>query len=139
MKIILHQNNTYVVRFDRGEEVMEGLQRFCEERNIEAGSFSAIGAAKEFTVSYYDVARKEYKDKHITEGYEIVGVLGNVTRMENKTIIHAHGCFSDVNMQVVAGHIKKLVVAATCEVSLHAVPGTIKRTYSPEIGLNLME
>ena len=139
MKIILQHNKTYVLRFDRGEEVIEGLQRFCEEQNIEAGSFSGIGAAQALTLLYYDVAKKEYHDKRSTEGHEIVSLLGNVAKMEGKTIIHAHGCFSDADMHAIGGHVKELVVAATCEVVLETIERAIERKYSPEIGLNLMD
>lgn len=139
MKIILKDNRRYVLRFDKGEELIEGLISFCEAEKIEAGWFFGIGAVSEINVSHYDVDSKKYSDKEYKEKLEIISLLGNIAKMENKTIIHAHASFSNPEMEVVAGHVKKMIVGPTCEIFLIKLDGKIDREYSDEIGLNLMK
>lgn len=138
MKTILHDNGTYILRFDRGEDVIEKLRRFCEEENIQAGSLTAIGAVQEIELAFYDVDTQEYLSTTFTEKLEIASVVGNVSRLESDIVIHAHGVFSDAKMDTHAGHINRMIVAATCEVVLRKLGGVIERAHSDEIGLNLM-
>ena len=139
MKIILKDNNTYVLSCSRDEEIMSEIKKFAEKNNIEAASFSIIGAAKEVELAWYDVDIKEYTTKTFTEKLEIVSMTGNVGVMDKDTIVHSHGVFSNKEMQTMGGHINKVVVAAACEITLEKLEGAIKREYSKEIGLNLME
>ena len=145
MKIILKDDGKYVLRFDKGEELLEELIKFAEAEKIEAGWFLAIGAVSEITLSHYDLDAQKYSDKDYKEKLEIASLSGNIAKMKNKeigaekVIIHAHGSFSNPKMAVVAGHIKKLVVGPTCEVFLVKLDGKIERAYSDEIGLNLMK
>ncbi|PIP24007.1 MAG: DNA-binding protein [Candidatus Nealsonbacteria bacterium CG_4_10_14_0_2_um_filter_38_17] len=139
MKIILKENNKYIIRFDRNEEIIESLTNFCKEKNIKTGFFWGIGAAKEVDLEHYDIDKKEYSGKLIEEKLEIVDLVGNIAIMEGKIIIHFHGSFANSNLQLIGGHIKKLVIAATCEILLEVFEGKVERKYSEEIGLNLME
>ncbi|MFH1451037.1 MAG: PPC domain-containing DNA-binding protein [bacterium] len=139
MKIIKKENNVYMLRFDRGEELINGLAEFCESEQIRAGFFTAIGAAREVSLSWYDIDAKEYSDKEVIEKMEIIGMTGNIAEMEGKNIIHCHASFSDNRMAVMAGHVKRLVIAATAEVVLHKMEGVLEREHSEEIGLNLFK
>ena len=139
MEIILHDKKKYVLRFDKGEELVEGLIKFCEGEKIEAGWFFGIGAVSEIIISHYDVDTKKYSDKEYKEKLEIVSLLGNIAKKDNETIIHAHGSFSNPEMQVSAGHVKKLIVGPTCEIVLEKFDGKLEREYSDETGLNLMK
>lgn len=138
MKVILHEGDKYFLRFDSGEEVLGMMANFCLENKIEAGSWNAIGACAEVMISYYDLETKEYIDLNLKEDLEIISVTGNVAKMADKTVIHAHGCFSNRQMEPKAGHIKKLVVSATCEVALFVFKGKIERASNEKVGLNLI-
>ena len=37
--------DTYVIRLDKGEEIISSLQAICEKENIRLGSVEGIGAA----------------------------------------------------------------------------------------------
>ncbi len=139
METILKEDNKFILRFDKDEEVINGLVSFCNESSITAGFFSGIGACKEVELSSYDVDKKEYFSKSFQEKLEIVSLTGNVAKMEEKTIIHCHGSFSDPNMELIGGHVKKLIVSATCEILLILFDGKIERKYSKDIGLNLLD
>lgn len=127
MKVITTHENTYFLRFDKDEDLMEKLKVFCEKENIEAASFTGIGAGSKAVLGYYDLKKKAYTDKQVSGDFEIVSLVGNVSKLKEQTIVHAHACLSDETMRTVAGHVKKLVVSVTCELSLQALPSKIER------------
>ncbi len=138
MTIMLQSNDTYVLRFDKGEEVIAGLVAFAKENELTAGVFNAIGACSEVTLAFYDLENKKYLDHTISEDHEIVSVTGNISRMDENPIIHAHGVFSDRNMTTRGGHIKAITVSATCEVTITELIGNLTREFDEETGLNLL-
>ena len=77
MKEVLKDGQIYILRFDRGEEVLAGLISFARQSNIHAGTFSGIGAAERVTLSYYDFDKKEYLDTEIRE-VEVASLNGNL-------------------------------------------------------------
>lgn len=139
MKVVFGEENKYVLRFDRGEEVMDGLRKFCESENITAGSFSGLGAASEVVISWYNTNRRAYSDRKFSEIMEIASLAGNVAKFQDQIVIHAHGSFSDYEFQTFSGHVKKLVVSATCEITLEQLPGVLNREPDEATGLNLLQ
>lgn len=139
MKEVLKEKNKYILRFDSGDEVIGVLKNFCKKENIKSGFFSAFGACGELTLAYYSLDEKKYEEKDVKERLEIVSLTGNIAKMDDEIIVHAHGLFSDLNMQVRGGHIKKLVVSATCEMFLTVFDDYIKRGYDESTGLNLIK
>lgn len=139
MQVILTDANTSILRFDNGEDIMERLLTYAEEHTINGAVFSIIGATKEITIAYYNLQEKKYQDKTFTEDMEIVSVTGNIGRMDGKPIIHAHGVFSDSDYQTHGGHLKKLVVSATGEVTLTSLRGELNRSFDETTGLNLLK
>src|SRR5688572_17949068 len=139
MKVITRDSTTALIRFDKGDDVIELLKQFCTENNIQAASFTALGLAREVELAYFEVGSKDYLKKTFTEELEIASVVGNVGTFEGEAFVHAHGVFSDRNMAAKAGHVTKLVVGATCEVTLAILPGELAREYSEEIGLKLLK
>jgi hypothetical protein len=138
MKIILHDGKKYVLRCDRYEDVIEELKKFCRAKKINAAGFWAIGAAAEVELAHYDVDKKRYSNKVLRQKLEIDSLIGNIAMMDGRVIIHAHGVFSDLAMQAAAGHVNRLIVAATCEIFLDVSKGKIRRQYDKETGLNLI-
>ncbi len=139
MRLISDQNDLCLIRFDRGEEVVSELSTFCAERKIQSASFTAIGAARRVVLAYYNLSEKKYEDHAVAEETEIVSVIGNVARMNKDTLIHAHGVFAKRDLTTIGGHIKKLVVSATCEVTLRKLGNLpILRQFDDKTGLNLL-
>lgn len=127
-----------VLRFNRGEEFIATLKDFCRKEKIQGGWFFGLGAISKVELAFYNLTEKKYYDRIITEALEVISLMGNIAVMDKGTIIHVHGVFSNKQMKTIAGHINKLVVAATLEVYLTKLP-KIEREYSEKIGLNLMK
>jgi hypothetical protein len=129
--------NTYLVRFDRGEEIVEKLKKLCEDEQIRLGRVEAIGAADEAVIGVYDLARKEYHTETIREFAEITGLNGNITAMDGKPYIHLHATLADQHHQVRGGHVIGMRVGATCEMFVTVFDGAVDRRKDEELGINL--
>ncbi len=139
MEGILKNENVRILRFDKGEEVISSLVSYCQKKKIPAGHFTALGGCQKVIISHYDLYEKKYLDRVIEEGLEIIGITGNIAQMKNKHIVHAHGSFAGKDFKVLGGHIKELIVSATCEVHLTALSEKIERGFHEETGLNLLK
>lgn len=139
MKTILKENTTFVLRFDKGEELFSSLCAFCKENHIASGSFFAIGATEKIVISFYDGINKKYLDKTIDSELEIIALNGIIALLDNVVMSHAHGSFSFPDMTLLGGHMKELYVGSTTEVVLTSFTGVIVREFNEDIGLNLMK
>ncbi len=139
MKTVLKSGQKYIIRIDKGEEVISSLEKFCQKEKVKAGFFRGLGAAAKGELRYYSLKDKRYYNKKFGgKTMEILSLLGNVAEMKGKTVIHAHIVLGNEKMQPIGGHVSALVVGPTCEIYFEKLPGKIERKYSQEIGLNLM-
>ncbi len=129
----------YVVRLERGEEIVAALKDFCTRQNIRLGSVSGIGAADNVTLGFFEPKTKEYTEKKIKENHEIAPLAGNITTMNGEVYLHLHISLGDKNFTAHAGHLKSAVVSATCEIFIHTFDGIVEREFDKDIGLNLMK
>jgi uncharacterized protein len=88
MKKILEEKNRYVIRFDKDDEVIAELKKFCAENAISAGYFSGIGAIKKLGLSFYDLKTKSFIDKELEKDLEIASLTGNIAKKGDETMIH---------------------------------------------------
>lgn len=129
--------NTYMVRIDLGEDIVESLKRFCEEENIRLGRVEAIGAADHALIGVYDLEKKEYYPEKLDGFMEIASLNGSVTSMDGKPYIHLHATLADQNHAVHGGHVLEMRVGATCEMFVTALDGEVTRRKDEELGINL--
>ncbi|HEV8601740.1 MAG TPA: PPC domain-containing DNA-binding protein [Patescibacteria group bacterium] len=139
MKIILQEGNQYVLRFERGEELIEGLKQFCEEQKITAGFFVGLGACSYLKLAFYNLLTKQYEEREFNETLEIASLTGNVAVLNEQLIIHAHGTFSDKTLVAIAGHVSKLIIGGAGEIKFDKFDTTMKRKSDAITGLNLLE
>lgn len=129
--------NTIVARIDRGEEILTALQEIAEAEDIRLASISALGATNDFTVGVYNVDEKQYHANDFKGNFEIVSLTGTVNTMDGRFYAHLHMSAGDEKGQVFGGHLNRAVVSAVCEMVITVIDGTVDRSFSPEIGLNL--
>jgi len=130
--------NTFVIRLDKGEEIMEALRKFCYLLAIASGSFTAIGAVEKATISFFEPEKKKFSSKEFTGNYEIVSLTGNISQMRREPYLHCHVIISDNAFCVFGGHLKTAIVSTTCEIILMKLPVVVERKYNDDIGLNLL-
>lgn len=109
----------WLVRFDKGEKLVEGLSRLAKEENVKGAWIVGLGAAQSAELGFYDLEAQEYEWKKFDQLMEITSLQGNVAWQDDEPVLHIHGTFADKSMQAVGGHVKELIVGGTCEVLLH--------------------
>lgn len=131
--------DTYFIRLERKEKIIESLKEFCAKNNVKCGYFFGIGALEEVELAHYIVNNKKYTSKILKQPLEIVNMSGNIAEMNNEVYLHCHITLSDEKMRAIAGHLKEGTISATCEIVLIGSKSRIDRKYDETIGLNLME
>ena len=129
----------YVVRIDRGEELVEALEKFCEESGVELALVFGIGAMDHAVVGLFDVESKEFHKKTLTGPHEITSVLGNITVKDGKTYLHLHVNLADSNHNVFGGHLVSARISATFEAVVLVLDGKVTRKFDAGLGLNLLD
>ena len=129
--------DTYVVRMDRGEEILACLTKLAEAEDIRLASVDALGAVDHAVVGAYDVPTRTYHKKTFDEPMEISNLCGTVTRMDGAVYLHLHATLCGMDLTAKGGHANELRVAATCEMIVRTLPGEVGRRLDPEVGLNI--
>jgi len=131
----------WVLKLERGDEVITDLTEFCARQGIQAATFHGIGAVENFDIGYYDLGKKEYFFRHEPRIHEVASMNGNVALVDGKPFIHAHAVLSatDETCATVGGHIKRATVAVTLEVFLTPLPTSLSRSLDDAIGLKLLD
>jgi hypothetical protein len=129
----------YLVRLDRGEELMSTLGRFLAEKDVRCGALTAIGAVENPELGLFTMATKEYKRRRFAGEYEIAALTGNVSTLEGRPFAHLHALLSAEDCSVVGGHLFEAVVAVTCEIDLAVYSGEVKRRRDEATTLNLLD
>lgn len=127
----------YVVRFERGEELVESLKKFCENNDITLASIIGLGATNKIVLGLFKSKEKEYLSKEYTGDYEISSLLGNISEKEGEVYLHIHANISNENGEVFGGHLSSAVISATFEAVIEKIEGQVERYFDEEIGLNL--
>lgn len=140
MKKILTKSNSAIIILERGEELIESLDMFAREEKLSGAWLSGLGAASDMTIGYYDLEAREYVWRDVDEGIvEVLGLTGNYSNIDGKPLWHIHGNFSGTDLKAFGGHIKKMRVGLTCEISITYLDTPLGRKYDDETGLNLID
>ena len=132
--------DTYVVRIQRGEEILEQLTALCKAENIRLASIEGLGAAGRVTVGCYNVEEKHYyKSTYEGSTFEITSLTGNVSEMNGEPYLHIHISFAGEDNVGRGGHLNEAVIAATAEIFVRVIDGHVGRAKDPVTGLNLYD
>ncbi|MBS7009487.1 PPC domain-containing DNA-binding protein [Anaerostipes sp.] len=131
--------NHYVIRLEKGEEIVAKMKELCEKENVKLASLSGIGAVNKVTAGLFKTKEKKYVSKTYEEDMEIVSLGGNVSCMNGETYLHFHISVANEAGEVRGGHLTEAYISATGELILTEIEGSADREYSEEIGLNLFK
>ncbi len=130
---------TFVVVFDKGEEVSEGLAHFATEHHISAAQLTAVGGFSGAVLGYFDRERKEYLKIPVEEQVEVLSLLGDIALKPDGTPqVHAHVVVGRVDGTTRGGHLLEARVWPTLEVVVTDSPRHLRRTFDPDSGLALI-
>jgi len=131
--------NKYIIRIDKGEEIVDNLKIFCEKEQITLGWITGIGAVNKATIGLFKTDSKIYQTTELRGDYEITSLVGNISRMDGKVYLHLHINLSDINYNVFGGHLNSAVVSGTGEFIVESIEGQVNRQFDKEAGLNLYQ
>ena len=128
-----------VVRLEPGEDIIKSIEKIVSEHKLLSGELSLIGAVSKVHLGYFDLHEKVYKDFTIDEDLEIVSCVGNISRLDDGYVVHAHVVASDVNGKCYAGHLMEgCEVSVTIEIVITEFR-EMKRARDEATGLNLLD
>ena len=130
---------TFVVVFDKGEEVVEGLTMFAGRERLHASHITAIGAMSDVTLGYFDRGSRQYQKIPLGEQVEVLSLLGVVTLDGEKPKLHAHIVVGTRDGSARGGHLLEGHVWPTLEVVVEESPRHLQRRTDPESGLALID
>lgn len=135
---MVNPTKPFILVVDKGENVIDALLHCAHTMNIKAASLSGLGATGDVSVAFYHLDTKEYAIKEFTGDFELVSLTGNIAKHEGKPVVHIHAAMGNEDYSLFGGHIMKMIVSVTAEITVIPLDGEIERQYAPDIGLNLM-
>jgi predicted DNA-binding protein with PD1-like motif len=130
---------TFVVVFDKGDEVIESLTTFARRETLRASHVTAIGALRDVTLGYFDRATKDYRKIPLAEQVEVLSLLGVITLDGELPKVHAHIVVGRADGSTRGGHLLQGHVWPTLEVVVEELPRHLQRRTDPESGLALID
>ena len=131
--------NKYVMRIDRGEEIIETIRTFCKENDITLGTIRGLGVVNQAKIGLFNTETREYYGRDFKGDHEITSLEGNISTKDGEVYLHINANLADDKYNTYGGHLNEAVVSGTGEIIIEEIEGKVERKYSEEIGLNLYE
>ncbi|MBR3145308.1 MAG: DUF296 domain-containing protein [Clostridia bacterium] len=128
--------DTFYIRMDKGDEIIENIIKICEKEKISSATFSGIGGCSKAEIQTFVPNSGTFMTNTVSGMLELVSLTGNVIKGEdNQLYHHTHAVFSYKDGEshtIAAGHIKSITVLYTAEIELRPVKdGEIGRRFDP--------
>lgn len=137
MKISSSGNN-FILKLEPGDEIITELENFYNAHPGKTYFLTGIGALKQASLACFDLDKKSYLKHDFRGSYEIISLIGNITTIDNKPVIHSHINLSDRKFQLIAGHLVKGIISITAEIFITTVNLKIARQQDNRFNLNLL-
>jgi predicted DNA-binding protein with PD1-like motif len=132
------ENRTFVLVFDTGDEVVEGLTRFAESEHLASSHFTGIGAFRDAVIGYFDWEKKDYLRIPVREQVEVLSLAGDITLDQDHPKVHAHVVLGSRDGNARGGHLLEGHVRPTLELVVVESPSHLRREMDAESGLALI-
>ena len=129
---------TFVLIFDRGDEVIATVRSFAEQNQIRGGFFTAIGACERATIAWWSWTNKEYERREVEEQLEVLALTGDITAEDGLTKVHAHVSLGRRDGIGVGGHLVEATVRPTLEMQIVDYGRPLRRVRDEKTGLSLI-
>ena len=127
-----------VARLAHGGDLLEEIAATAEAHGMQAAELRAIGALQTARLAFYDQTSHEYGEFAVDAPVELVGLLGNVSRRDGATAVHAHATLAAHDGGCIGGHVAPGCVIFACELILQELVGEpLVREFDEVTGLPL--
>lgn len=128
----------YIVRVERGEELIGALKTLMEQQQIGSGTVTGLGATSFARLGIYDVEAKVYVDRTFEGVHEICNLTGSLSWHDGVPFPHVHMVLSDFELRAIGGHCFEALAGATIEVFVRSSEKRIDREMDDDLGLHLL-
>ena len=130
---------TFYIRMDRGDEVIEKILEVCRKESIPSAVFTGIGGCRNAELQVFIPETGEFETEKLEGMLELVSLNGNVVTDDDGQLFHnTHALFTfmkDCQHGIGGGHLKSTTVLYTAEIELRpTVGGAVGRKFDPETG-----
>lgn len=133
-------NTKWILRLDRGEEIISTIKNFAKDKNIKCAFISGIGAADKLKLGVFDIKKKAYNLRDFSGDFEITSLIGNITTLEEDDLyVHLHATIADVECNAHAGHVKSAYISITAEILIDEMETEIGRDKDPDLKINIFK
>ena len=73
---------TFIGRIPTDSDLVEEIERFCDENGVQAASVSVVGAMQRAAYAYYNQTTLQYKEMASPRHHELSGFVGNISMRE---------------------------------------------------------
>lgn len=127
-----------VARLPHGGDLLAEIAAVTDEHGMAMAELRAIGALQRARLSFYDQSTQQYEEFSVDEPVELVSLLGNVSRRDGATAVHAHVALAGHHGGCIGGHVVPGCVVFACELVLQELVGEpLEREHDEQTGLPL--
>jgi uncharacterized protein len=131
---------TFVLVFETGDELAQGLTQFAIEQKLASASFKAIGALSSVKLGWLNWETKQYEPAvSLREQVELLSLIGDVALKDGQPQVHAHAVIGKRDGTAHGGHLLEAHVRPTCEVVLTESPAHLRKEFDPVAGIALIK
>lgn len=131
--------NRYILRLNRGEEIISSISDLCRKENIKAASVNGIGATQSVEAGFYSLKKKKYCGYCFNQNMETLSLLGNISTKDGEPYLHLHIVVSNDEGEALGGHLTKAVISVTAEIFIDTIEVDINREPDSLTGINLIK
>jgi predicted DNA-binding protein with PD1-like motif len=126
----------WVLRLDRGEEIVSTLAIWAQANAVLGGAISGIGSVGEAELGFFRRETSAYERRTFTGEHEILSLTGNLSLLEGTPFPHCHLILAGPDFVAHGGHLFRGVVTVTCEVHVMTSGKPIVRESRPDLGFH---
>jgi uncharacterized protein len=131
---------TFILMFETGEELVDGLLQFAKLQKVSAASFTAVGALSSVRLGWFSWESKRFEPSvTLDEQVELLSLIGDIALKDGEPVVHAHAVIAKKDGTAHGGHLLNASVRPTCEVFLTESPAKLRRFIDPDSGLALIK
>jgi predicted DNA-binding protein with PD1-like motif len=95
----------FMGRLAKGDDLLQALENFCRQQDIQVGEVRALGAVTKARVGYYHQEERKYYFLDLDQPLEILALVGNISIKDGKPMVHAHVTLGDTEGRAYGGHL----------------------------------
>jgi hypothetical protein len=129
-----------VARLEHGGDLLAQVAAVADAHGIATGEVRAVGALRRAELAFYDQTAKRYEPHTFERPLELLALVGNVSRRDGETAVHAHLVLGEADGRCLGGHALPGCVVFACELVLEELVGeALERGHDEVTGLPLWQ